>query len=554
VTVRALIAIVVALAVAAGVAWTQRLELLLWAAPKLLDWRQPVAPNQPVEWPAGPAEPAAPPGQRPPNVVVILADDLGFNDVSFTGGGAADGSIMTPNIDRIAREGVVFANGYAANAVCAPSRASIMTGRYSTRFGFEYTPAFKIGATIAEWTNEGRPEALHTHVNHDTLDDLPGMEHLGMPPEEITVAEVLKEAGYHTAHIGKWHLGGTGGMRPEDQGFDNSLYMAGMSYLPPDSPDVVNARIPDNIDRMVWASMQYSAQFNGSHTFEPDGYLTDYYTEEALDFIDANRNRPFFLYLAHWGIHNPLQALKSDYDALDHIEDHALRVYAAMIVALDRSVGRVLERLEQYGLDDDTLVIFTSDNGGAGYLGLPDVNEPYRGWKLTHFEGGTHVPFFARWPARIPAGSRFDAPVNHIDLMPTIVAAAGSTLPDDRVIDGVDLVPFVTGETPAGAVPHETLFWRQGYLQTVQHRGWKLITEGRTGQRWLFDLNADPTEQHNLAAAEPALVEDLLGLLAVHNDSQAPPRWPGVIEIPVMIDKTTQDEWQPGDEVAFFPN
>jgi uncharacterized sulfatase len=546
--VRTALVVLLVLAVGAGVLWQQRLDVLLWAAPKLLEWRSPVAPNEPVEWPAGPATPAAPPGERPPNVVVILADDLGFNDVSFFGGG----TVATPNIDRIAREGVVFENGYAANAVCAPSRASIMTGRYSTRFGFEYTPAFRIGATIAEWTNADRPEALHTHVNHDTLDSLPSMEHLGMPTSEVTIAEVLKDAGYRTAHIGKWHLGATNGMRPEEQGFDDSLYMAGMSYLPPDSPDVVNARIPDTIDRMVWASSQYAAQFNGAHTFEPDGYLTDWYTDEAIDFIDAARHEPFFLYLAHWGVHNPLQALKSDYDALGHIEDHALRVYAAMIVALDRSVGRVLDHLEVRGLAEDTLVVFSSDNGGAGYLGLPDVNAPYRGWKLTHFEGGTHVPFFARWPARIPAGTRFAAPVNHIDLAPTIAAAAGRSMPDDRIVDGVDLLPFVRGE--AEGVPHETLFWRQGYLRTVQHDGLKLITEGRTGQRWLFDLEADPTEQRNLAAERPGDVEVLEALLAEHDAGQAPPAWPGVIEIPVMIDRTTQDPYEPGDEVVFFPN
>ena len=272
-----------------------------------------------------------------------------------------------------------------------------MTGRYSTRFGFEFTPAFKIGATISEWVNDIEQPALRSHVHHDVLDRLPDdMQTLGMPAEEITVAEVLKQAGYQTAHIGKWHLGTVGDMRPEAQGFDDSLYMAGLSYLPADSPDVVNARLPTGIDRMVWASSQYAAQFNGSHSFEPEGYLTDYYTDEAVEFIEANRARPFFLYLAHWGIHNPLQAKREDYEALAHIEDHTLRVYAAMIMALDRGVGRVLQALEDNGLDENTLVIFTSDNGGADYIGLADINQPYRGWKLTHFEGGTHVPFFAK--------------------------------------------------------------------------------------------------------------------------------------------------------------
>src|SRR5690606_32103926 len=164
-----------------------------------------------------------------------------------------------------------------------------------------------------------------------------------------------------------WHLGGVNGYRPEDQGFDDSLYMAGLSYRPADAPDVVNAPLEfDPIDRMVWASARYSAQFNGSDPFEPNGYLTDYYTDEAVRVIEANRHRPFLLYLAHWGVHNPLQARREDYQALAHIDDHALRVYAAMITALDRGVGRVLEALEANGLTENTLVLFTSDNGGAG--------------------------------------------------------------------------------------------------------------------------------------------------------------------------------------------
>jgi len=284
------------LALLVATAYGYRLELLLAAAPVVAEWRDPVGPNRPVAWPAGPAQAAAVPSARPPNVVLILADDLGFNDVSFYNGGAADGTLQTPNIDAIARDGVVFENGYAANAVCAPSRASIMTGRYATRFGFEYTPFFRIGATIMEWMYQDDPAPLRPVIHHDRLGDMLPLEHLGMPAGEVTVAEVLKAAGYYTAHIGKWHLGGIDGMRPEQQGFDNSLYMAGIAYLPEDSPDVVNAKQPfDPIDRMVWASARYAAQFDGSAPFAPDGYLTDYYTEQAVRVIEANRHRPFLL-------------------------------------------------------------------------------------------------------------------------------------------------------------------------------------------------------------------------------------------------------------------
>ena len=544
------------LVVLAGVAYIgyqYRLALLMAGVPLLADITAPIGPNRPIDWPQGPASAETAPGERPPNIIVILADDMGFNDVSFFNGGAADGTVMTPNIDSIAHQGVAFMNGYAGNAVCAPSRASILSGRYATRFGFEFTPFPKVGATIGQWMAEENPRPLMPTIHHDRLEVLPPMRELGMPASEITVAEVLNTAGYQTAHIGKWHLGGTGGMRPEDQGFDDSLYMSGMLYLPADSPEVVNMRQDfDGIDRMVWTVARYSAQFNGSTTFQPDGYLTDYYTDEAVKVIEANRNRPFFLYLAHWGIHNPLQAKKEDFEALAHIEDPRLRVYAAMIRALDRGVGRVLDALKANGLDDNTLVIFTSDNGGAGYLGLPDVNKPYRGWKLTLFEGGTHVPFFMRWPAKIPAGVRYEHPVAHIDIMATAAGAAAASLPGDRIIDGVNLLPYVTGERLER--PHRTLFWREGYYRVVLHEGWKLMVSERPEKKWLFNLAEDPTEQDNLAYEMLGKVETLEALLDEHNAAQAEPAWPNVVETPILVDKTGAESYVEGDEYIYWPN
>ena len=549
---KTLLAIVVAVAVGLVVAWANRLDLLMWGVPIIADLTDPIGPNVPTAWPAGPETAAQPPGERPPNIVLIFADDLGYNDVSFTNGGAADGSVQTPHIDAIAGEGVAFTNGYAANAICAPSRASILTGRYSTRFGFEFTPFPRIGATISEWMNE--PDApLPTIIRHDLLDQLPDMRDMGLPDGEVTIAEVLCAAGYYTAHIGKWHLGGEPGQRPEDQGFDDSLYMAGTFYLPEDHPNVVNAMDEDSgIERMVWTMARYAAQWNGGPLFEPEGYLTDYYTDEAVKVIEANRHRPFFLYLAHWGIHNPLQALRSDYDAVAHIEDHALRVYAGMILSMDRSVRRIKEALEAHGLAENTLVVFTSDNGGAGYIGLPDVNVPYRGWKLSHFEGGLHVPFAARWPARIAPGTVVDDPVHHFDLFTTFAAAARARLPGDRVIDGVDLLPYVRGE--ADGVPHETLFWRQGHQQTVLHQGWKMIRADRPESVWLFDLANDPTEQRDVAAEHLERVAQLQALLAAHNARQAEPMWPSVLDVPQLIDKTTTEPYEEGDAYLYWPN
>ena len=552
------------LAILACLGYWYRLELLIAVLPIVDDIREPIGAHRAVAWRDGPASATTPPLERPPNIVVILADDLGFNDISFTNGGAADGTLQTPNIDSIARNGVAFSNGYAANAVCAPSRAAIMTGRYSTRFGFEYTPFPRVGVTIFQWMADANPGLLPVTIHHDLAEALPPMHELGMPTSEVTIAEVLKAGGYQTAHIGKWHLGGAVGSQPIDQGFDDSLNMASGLYLPKDSPDVVNAELPfSSIDKMVWASMRYAATFNGGELFEPKGYLTDYYTDEALRVIDANRNRPFFLYLSHWGVHNPLQASREDYDALSHIEDHALRVYAGMIRALDRSVGRVLAALREHGLEENTLVIFTSDNGGAGYLGLPDINKPYRGWKLTLFEGGIHVPFFMQWPAKIDPGTVFDHPVGHIDIFATAAAAGNVALPTDRVVDGVDLLPHVIGQTPTP--PHETLFWREGHHQVVLHDGWKLVVSKRApghetpageeaNQRWLFDMRDDPTERRNVARRMPERVTELQALLDEHNAAQAEPMWPSIVDSPQLIDKTEAEAYVEGDEYIYWPN
>jgi len=555
-----IILVLVVLAVGATIGWHNRVNLLVWGLPIVKNITDPVPPNVPVQWPSGPPTASQPPAERPPNIILILADDMGFNDVSFYNGGAADGSVMTTNIDAIARQGVVFENGYAANAVCAPSRASLLTGRYSTRFGFEYTPFPNIGATIFQWMSDLDPPPLPLFIDHAAAKALPPFEQLGMPAEQVTIAEVLKSRGYYTAHIGKWHLGSLPGMRPEDQGFDDSLYMAGTLYLPKDDPDVVNARRErDGIDRMVWATAQYAVRFNGGERFQPSGYLTDYYTDQAIKVIEANRNRPFFLFLAHWGIHNPLQATREDYNAFSHIEDHSLRVYAAMIRALDRSVGRIVQALEDNGLSDNTLIVFTSDNGGAGYIGLPHINKPYRGWKLNHFEGGIHVPYMARWPAQIRAGSAMSAPIHHVDLFHTFAAAASAQVPTDRKLDGVNLLPFMRGEE--GGAPHETLFWREGYHQTVLHEGWKLIRADQPNQpagnpqkKWLFNLAADPTEQHNLAERMPDKVAELEALLAAHNAEQAEPMWPSVAQDAQLIDKAGGLPYEEGDDYVYWPN
>jgi arylsulfatase A-like enzyme len=557
--------IVAALLTVAGfTGWQNRVELLVWGAPKLLEFTSPIADNRPLDWSVGPEVATAAPADRPPNIVLILTDDMGFNDISLYNGGAGDGTLQTPNIDALAEQGVAFTNGYAANAVCAPSRASIMTGRYSTRFGFEFTPFYKTGATIFRWMEELQPSKIPLFLDEARAATMKPIQALGLPASEITIAELLKQQGYYTAHVGKWHLGSVDDMVVTNQGFDDSLELKGTLYLPEDHPDVVNAKVQgDRIDRMIWATGTYSASFNAvggsDEQFKPKGYLTDYYTDEAVKVIENNRNRPFFLYLAHWGIHNPLQAAREDYDALPHITDHRLRVYSAMIRAVDRSVARVTQALEDNGLAENTLIILTSDNGGAGYIGLPNVNKPYRGWKLNHFEGGTHVPFMAKWPAQINAGSRMEAPIHHNDIFSTIAAAAGAQVPQDRKIDGVDLLPYIRQEV-AGE-PHQILFWREGHQQTVLHKGWKLIRADQSHlpqpvaqAKWLFHLAVDPTEQTNLATDNPDKVAELEGLLAAHNAEQVEPLWPSVLNSPQLIDKTSNEPYEEGDEFIYWPN
>jgi uncharacterized sulfatase len=545
------VGVVAVLFVIGTFAYLNREEIVLGLVGMAVKRRVPVGPHQEVSWSRGADPLGRAPGERPPNVVLILADDLGWNDLTFNGGGVAGGSVPTPHIDSIAAEGVSFTNGYAANGTCAPSRAALMSGRYGTRFGFEFTPTPAGMMQLASFLGTSR-DRLRENISYKDAERI-DYEDMGMPASEITLAELLAGQGYHTAHIGKWHLGRSRGMAPHDQGFDESLLMASGLYLPEDDPDVVNSKQDfDPIDRFLWAAMRFAASFNGGSAFEPDGYLTDYYTDQAVEMIEANKDRPFFLYLAHWAPHTPLQAAREDYEALSHIENHRLRVYAAMIRSLDRGVGRVLEALERNGLEENTLVLFTSDNGAAGYIGLPEVNRPFRGWKITLFEGGIHVPYFAKWPARITPGAEISSPVHHFDMYATAAAAAGAPMPDDRRMDGVDLVPFATGATTG--VPHHALFWRSGASQTALVDGWKLNVSDPPGRSWLFDMNADPTEQHDLSVERPEKVAELKAALATHNAEQAPPAWPSQISVPINIDKDLTKPDAPDDEYIYWSN
>jgi arylsulfatase A-like enzyme len=519
-----------------------------------------VEPNHPVVWAEGPASPPA--GPRPPNIVVILADDMGYNDVTFNGGGIAGGAVPTPNIDSIGRQGVNLTSGYDGNATCAPSRAAIMTGRYATRFGFEFTPApVAFQRMVGTETQPG--DIVAPRFFADRLKEMPpgstrgaaAANMLAVPPGETFVGSVLKARGYHTIHLGKWHLGGAPGTRPEDKGFDESLgFMAGASmYLPENDPGVENSKQPwDPIDRFLWPNLTYMVQFNGSKMFAPKGYMTDYLTDEAVTAIKANRNRPFFIYFAPNAIHTPLQARKADYDALPQIKDHRLRVYGAMMRDLDRNVGRILQTLKEEGLDKNTLVIFTSDNGGAGYIGLPEINKPYRGWKATFFEGGIHSPFFMRWPGVIPAGSKFTYPVAHVDIFPTAAAAAGAIIPAKLKLDGVNLLPYLAGK--ANGRPHQTLYWRSGQYRVVLDGDWKLQSSDALKKVWLYNLANDPTERHDISTTEPAKLKAMRALLAAQDAQMVKPIWPSLLQGPVFIDHPSGQPQKKGEEYIMWDN
>ena len=479
-------------------------DVLFWLLVQTAAPKDNVGPNQEIVWQQGPETRS----DDRPNIIVIVADDLGINDMTDYDDLDPSGTMDTPNIDFIANSGIKFKNAYSGSATCAPSRGMIVTGRYATSTGYEFTP---VPDGMARAINLFNPE--ETRYMAESVESNPLFDNQGLPAEEITFAETLKDAGYYTAHIGKWHLGRGPVFAPLSQGFDESLMMASGLFLPEDDPNVVNAYLPwDPIDKFLWAILDYAASFNESserdNWFEPKGYLTDYYTDEALKVIEANKNRPFFLYLAHWGVHTPLQALKSDYDKLTHIDNHIERVYAAMIMSLDRSVGRIIESLETNGLSENTWIIFTSDNGGANYIGLRYINSPYRGWKLTLFEGGIKVPLIF-WKDGI-ASQEVAQRAMHIDIMPTIHGLINEEL--THSVDGIDLF---ADEYDLNQRP---IFWKTGHNKVVIKDNWKLQVEEYSQKQWLFNLADDPTEQLELSDQYPEKVYELMALINQHSE------------------------------------
>lgn len=464
-----------------------------------------------------------------PNIVVILADDLGKFDISLYGGATA----QTPSIDKIGEEGIRFADGYAASPICAPSRAAMLTGRSNNRFGMEFQPQARYPMNRLEYLAFRYivPTDNWRVASQFDFPDKESRKRQGLPRTEITLAEALAAAGYSTAMFGKWHLGDGEGMRPNDRGFESffGFYEAFSLFADSNSPGIVNAPTQEFSDKHIWKKGRGGtcALLENGKPVEEDKYLTFAIADRACSFIrDHKEGKPFFLYLPFNAPHTPFQAPKEFYDQVKGESNHVRRVYKAMILALDHAVGQIIETLEKEGLIENTLIWFASDNGAALYA-LAGDNAPYRGGKLTHYEGGVNVPFMLQWKGKL-APRNFPYPTSLTDVMVTSMAAAGIPLPPDRTFDGVNLLPFL--DSSSAKAPHRELRWKSGPNRALRNSRYKLVVNELSHTIELFDLLTDPGEQHNLAGAHPATVESLMLNLNRWLDSIPPALWPGIMD------------------------
>lgn len=444
-----------------------------------------------------------------PNLVLIVADDLGYGELGCYGG-----ELPTPHLDGLAREGVRFACGYVTAPFCAASRAGLLTGRYPTRFGFEFNP---IGAQNAA----------------------PGV---GLPPPERTVADRLREAGYATALIGKWHLGGTAEYHPQRRGFDEffGFLHEGHFYVPPPwaghvtwlrrrtLPGGGQGRWTSPDGRVIWSTHlgsfepPYDADnpiLAGSQPVEERENLTDAFTRQACAFIRRHAHQPFFLCLAYNAVHSPMQAADNYLARFADIPDIHRRIFAAMLAQLDEGVGQVRATLAACGLTERTLVVFLSDNGGPTRE-LTSRNTPLRGEKGQLWEGGIRVPMLACWPGKLPRGHTEPRWISALDLTATMLAAAGVALPAE--LDGVDLRARLSQPDQPLRQAH---YWRVGTQAAYREGDWKIVRL-RGASRWqLYDLAHDEGETRDLADEQPQRKSTLVAAWQAWDAQMAAPRW-----------------------------
>lgn len=438
---------------------------------------------------------SAPKNGRGPNIVFILIDDMGYSDIGSYGSTYYE----TPNIDRLAKQGIKFTNAYAASTLCSPTRASILTGKYPGRL--HITHAIPI---------EG-----YSRLPNTPLMDADYTKNL--PLEEVTFAETLKENGYKTAAIGKWHVCWDKQYFPESQGFDLNIGGGGMgSTMDYFYPYAGKWKMNPSSPVVEWQVF-------------PDGkkneYLTDRLTDETIRFIEQNKEGPFLAYLQHYGVHTPIQAKDSlikkyQKKPVDSLKGHTNPKYAAMIESIDESVGRIMQKLDELGLSENTIVVFTSDNGGHGRI---TSNWPFRGNKGNFYEGGIRVPLIIKWPGHIKPGRSSDAPFISTDFYPTLLGLAG-LYPGREYIDGINQAPLLTeGKTVSRNKP---LYWHfpnytgtghpnaSGPCSAIRDGKWKLIEYFEDGSLELYDLENDIREKSNLAKQYPQVTADLHRKLA----------------------------------------
>jgi len=490
-------------------------------------------------------QPVALKKQNNPNIILIIVDDLGKTDISLYG----EGKVNTPNIDRIGSEGVVFGKAYVTSPVCSPSRASIMTGRYPQRFGFVYQMHEFYLANRLQYFGYKYLVNSHPWLPRE-LENVPDEEMAGkqgLPPSEITLPELLKKQGYRTALIGKWHLGVHDQNIPCNFGFDYQygFYASHTLYADENDPEIVSVRIKDDFsDAFIW-----EGQRNGPHGIyrncEPiseKDYLTNAISRECRDFIKSNADTSFFLIASYNAPHTPLQAPESYVKKFDHIEDPVKRIYYAMIACLDDAIGDLTNYLQELNIEDNTLIFFISDNGGATYTHTTD-NHPLKGGKITDFEGGLNIPFIMKWTKHLPSGSHYDNPVSSMDIFGTITSILDIQLPNDRVYDGVNLIPYIK-DTNHTSLPHDYLYWFRGNTKAIRSPNWKMIWNEEFNERSLYDMRDNNLERIDVLKLNPGMAMDLEQIYSNWVNELKDPLWPPIVYF----------EYSDGEKIYHFDN
>lgn len=472
------------------------------------------------------------PSETKPNVVLIIADDLGKFDLSIYGGL----NIKTPNIDSIGLQGVAFENGYATASICAPSRAALLTGQYQQRFGFEFQPHRNYPNSFLEkmYVHWMLRKSGWTMNSNDSLPKNKLNKTNGLPLCAPTLAEILQWNGYETGMFGKWHLGYADSCLPNTRGFKThyGFYEAFSLYDRKRDKEVVNYKHRANFtDRYMWRRGRKgdcSIRFNDSLIHEKE-YLTFAIAREANTFIRENKNKPFFLYVPFSAPHEPFQAPLSYYNKLSHITNKNLRVYLAMIQALDDAVGMIVKELREQGLEQNTLIVFTSDNGAAMYTQAV-TNLPLNGGKFMNFEGGVNVPFLMKWPAKISSPAKLKMNASLLDVFPTFLKACIGSCKYET--DGVDLIPFAISQK---GNPHERLFWRSGYNYAARIGNWKLIIDEKNKTLDLYNLEKDEAERENEAVLQENLVRQFKEEIKKWEEEMREPLWTYIMNYKIRV-------------------